>query len=253
MEQKKTEIKPTSFRITEDTNEKFKLIAKEIGGNQQQTLSKLIEVYEFQAGKEILSEQKANIEKFESYITLIGRMYMDSLEHNQNITETVKATFEADLKSKDKVILGLQEKCECAVTKEQDAKLQEEIATQNLKQALEEIAKLSEELEKQKKEHAKQMQALEETKNGYVELCTSLNKQLVEVEPVKQQLQELNSLKAELRDLKAQLREKELERKQELLDVKEQMQKEKMKYFEEIESYQKKYRELLEQQEKKYD
>ena len=37
-------------------DEKFKGISAEIGGNQQETLAKLIEAYEFQAGKAILTE-----------------------------------------------------------------------------------------------------------------------------------------------------------------------------------------------------
>ena len=251
MEQKKTELKPTSFRITDETAEKFKLIAKEIGGNQQQTLSKLIESYEFQSGKEILTEKRADIEKFESFVTLITRMYMDSLEQNQNITETVKADFEASLKSKDKVITDLQAKCERVELAEQEAKEKAEKAERTLKEAADEVIHLKKELEKQTKEYEKQLQTLEEAKNGYVELCTSLNKQLAEVEPIKDQLKELNTLKDELNDLKTQLKEKDLEHKQKLLDMQEKMQQEKMQHFAEIEAYQKKYMELLEEPTKK--
>ena len=58
------ELKPKSFRINDETAEKFKEISMNIGGNQQETLSKLIEAYEFQAGKAVLTEKKADIEQF---------------------------------------------------------------------------------------------------------------------------------------------------------------------------------------------
>ncbi len=44
-----------SFRIDEATMEKFKEISAEIGGNHQETIAKLIEAYEFQKGKQVLS------------------------------------------------------------------------------------------------------------------------------------------------------------------------------------------------------
>ena len=94
------ELKPKSFRINDETAEKFKEISMNIGGNQQETLSKLIEAYEFQAGKVVLTEKKADIEQFEKYITAITRMFMGSLEDNQNVSETIRTEFDALLKSK---------------------------------------------------------------------------------------------------------------------------------------------------------
>ena len=109
-------MKPKSFRIDDETANKFKEISVSIGGNQQETLAKLIEAYEFQSGKAILTEKKADIEQFEKYVTAITRMYMSSLEDNQNITETVRTEFDAMLKSKDTIIQDLQE--QLTVTKQ---------------------------------------------------------------------------------------------------------------------------------------
>lgn len=102
------ELKPKSFRIDDETAEKFKAISGEIRGNQQETLAKLIEAYEFQAGKAVLTDKKADIEQFERYVTALTRMYMGSLEDNQNITETVRTEYDALLKSKDATIQDLQ-------------------------------------------------------------------------------------------------------------------------------------------------
>ena len=101
-------LKPKSFRIDDETADRFKEIAGNIGGNQQETLAKLIEAWEFQNGKAVLTDKKADIEQFEKYVTALTRMFMGSLEDNQNITETVRTEFEAVLKSKDTTIQELQ-------------------------------------------------------------------------------------------------------------------------------------------------
>lgn len=102
------ELKPKSFRIDDETAEKFKEISSAIGGNQQQTLAKLIEAYEFQSGKAVLTDKKADIEEFEKYITAITRKYMGSLEDNQNLSQTIRTEFDALLSSKDTIIQDLQ-------------------------------------------------------------------------------------------------------------------------------------------------
>ncbi len=118
------ELQPKSFRIDDETAEKFKEISNTIGGNQQETLAKLIEAFEFQSGKAVLTEKKADIEQFEKYVTAITRMFMGSLEDNQNITETIRAEFDALLKSKDAVIKDLQDKLAAADQMKEDAVLQ---------------------------------------------------------------------------------------------------------------------------------
>lgn len=115
------ELKPKSFRIDDATADKFKEISSDIGGNQQETLAKLIEAYEFQAGKAILTDKKSDIDQFEKYINAITRMFMGSLEDNQNVTETVRTEFDALLKSKDATIQDLQDKIKVAKTCQQES------------------------------------------------------------------------------------------------------------------------------------
>lgn len=104
------ELKPKSFRIDDATADRFKEISAQIGGNQQETLAKLIEAYEFQGGKAVLTDKKADIEQFERYVTALTRMFMGSLQDNQDLAATIRTEFEAQLKSKDAVIQDLQEK-----------------------------------------------------------------------------------------------------------------------------------------------
>lgn len=143
-------LKPKSFRIDDETADKFKEISSSIGGNQQETLAKLIEAYEFQSGKAILTEKKADIEQFEKYITALTRMFMGSLEDNQNITETVRTEFEALLQSKDTTIQDLQS--QLTVSKQ----LKEE-ATSKAKTYVDENSRLNEYIESLQKEYNSKM------------------------------------------------------------------------------------------------
>ena len=106
------ELKPKSFRINDATSEKIREIAAELGTNQQETLSKLIEAYEFQAGKAILTDKKDDIDQFERYVTLLTRMFMASLEDNQNMSATIRTEYDAQFMSKDKTIQELQKHLE---------------------------------------------------------------------------------------------------------------------------------------------
>lgn len=139
-------LKPKSFRIDDETADKFKEISSNIGGNQQETLAKLIEAYEFQSGKAILTEKKADIEQFEKYVNALTRMFMGSLEDNQNITGTVRTEFEALLQSKDTTIQDLQS--QLTVSKQ----LKEE-ATTKAKTYVDENSRLNEYIESIQKEY----------------------------------------------------------------------------------------------------
>ncbi len=165
------ELKPKSFRINDETAEKFKEISASIGGNQQEALAKLIETYEFQQGKAVITEKKTEIEQFEKYVNILTRKFMDSLEDNQNITETVRTQFEAQLKSKDEVIQDLQGQLK-------KAKEQKEEATRKAKASEEEMERLNQyNIEQEKTFHVK-LDGLNDTlkeKEDIIKECKSLN------------------------------------------------------------------------------
>jgi len=114
-------LKPKTFRIDEETADKIRKISETIGGNQQEAFAKLIETYELQSSKSTLSEQKTNIEQFEKYINALTRLYMVSLETNQNVSETVRTEFDALLRSKDMTIQRLQEQLSAAQKSVEDS------------------------------------------------------------------------------------------------------------------------------------
>lgn len=193
------ELKPKSFRIDDETAEKFKEIANKIGGNQQETLAKLIEAYEFQSGKAILTDKKDDIEQFEKYINAITRMFMGSLEDNQNITEIVQTEFDALLKSKDATIQDLQEK----LTLEKQLR---EDSTTKARTHTDENARLNGVIDSLKNEYSSKMDdmqsMLSDKDNLNKALTDSCNELKTKVEAMKESAEQSAALSKELEQLK---------------------------------------------------
>lgn len=213
------ELKPKSFRIDDETAEKFKEISNTIGGNQQETLAKLIEAFEFQSGKAVLTEKKADIEQFEKYITAITRMFMGSLEDNQNITETVRTEFDALLKSKDATIQDLQEKLTVAKQLKEDATLK-------ARTHADENARLNEVIDSLNNEYNSKMDdmqsMLSDKDNLNKALTDSCNDLKAKIEGMREVAEQSAVLRGELDQLKKE-HEKVI---REQSDLKKQMQQE---------------------------
>ena len=213
------ELKPRSFRIDDTTIEKFKEISNIIGGNQQETLAKLIESFEFQSGKAVLTEKKADIEQFEKYITAITRMFMGSLEDNQNITETVRTEFDALLTSKDAVIQDLQEKLTAAKQVKEDA-------TMKARTHADENARLHEVIDSLNHEYNTKMDdmqsMLSDKDNLNKALTDSCNELKAKIEGIREAAAQSAALKKELEQLKQE--HEKITRKQS--DLEKQMQQE---------------------------
>ena len=194
-------LKPKSFRIDDETADKFKEISAAIGGNQQETLAKLIEAFEFQSGKAILTEKKADIDQFEKYVTAITRMYMSSLEDNQNITETVRTEFDALLKSKDATIQDLQEKLTVA------KQLKEE-ATTRAKAHADENTRLNSVIDSLNTEYNSKMDDMQsmlaDKDNLNKALTDSCNDLKSKVESMRESSEQLAVIRKELEQLKSE-------------------------------------------------
>lgn len=269
-------LKPKSFRITDETAEKFKEISATIGGNQQEALAKLIEAYEFQQGKAVLTEKKADLEKFEQYVAVLVRMYMGSLEDNQNITDTVRSEFYALLKSKDAVIQDLQSQLTTAKQlREQSVAKAKEYADQNA-QLTANIQSLQTEFDDKTANLQKMLDDRSSLNRVLTDSCEELKERVAAMESAGKELnavkESLNQANAELYEEKKgrKAAEKELqvankEHEQELAHVKDQahveldraildverthqaaMQELKDQKQKEIDKYQEKYFELLE-------
>ncbi len=271
------ELKPKSFRIDDETAEKFKEISAAIGSNQQQTLAKLIEAYEFQSGKAILTDKKADIEEFEKYITAITRKYMGSLEDNQNLSQTIRTEFDALLSSKDVTIQDLQGKLTVA-------KQSNEEAASKAQMYADENTRLNGVIESLTKEYNTKMDDLQimlaDKDNLNKALTDSCNELKTKIESMKKAAEQAATLKSDLdklqkehdklaheqEELEKQFQheqadhEKVLKQQREqsqiaidkaVLDVERKYQKQlqelKEKHQAEIDKYQQKYLTLLEQ------
>jgi len=229
------ELKPKSFRIDDETAEKFKQISSLIGGNQQEALSKLIEAYEFQQGKAILTEKKEDIETFEKYVTILTRMFMGSLEANQNITETVRAEFDALLKSKDSTIQDLQEKLTVAKQLKEEATLKAKTLTDDNSSLTNRINSILKELEDTKDNY-----------EGILEDKNSLNKALTNsYNEVKAKVEGMAAEYSEFKEKAKQLDKVTMER--------DTLQKEKSRLEDALRSEAQHTAEALEQNKKHYE
>ena len=195
------ELKPKSFRIDDETAEKFKGIASSIGGSQQETLAKLIEAFEFQQGKAVLTEKKADIEQFEKYVGCLVRMFMGALEDNQNVTETVRTEFDALLMSKDSTIQDLQSRLTVAKQLKEEATLRAKAhanENEDLKQAIErlntEYSSKMEDMQDMLKDKDSLNKALSSSCN---DLKVKVEQMIAEEEQNKALRKELDSIKAE--------------------------------------------------------
>lgn len=258
------ELKPKSFRIDNATADKFKEISADIGGNQQETLSKLIEAWEFQAGKAILTDKKDDIDTFEGYVNALTRMYMTTLEDNQNITELVKAQFDAQLKSKDTTIQDLQEQIKVAKQLKQDSddrvknfsdlnsdlnkrldKVQREATDKidNLTSMLEDKEKLNQALNNNLADLQQKVDDMKAEHENYTALCSERDKLQAEVATLEKEKNaaeaknESDKEKATLKQEKALL---EQEKK-----YREDIEKIKIDCRTQIDEYQKKYLDLF--------
>lgn len=238
-----------SFRITDTTAEKFKEIAGEIGGNQQQALAKLIEVYEMQQGKALLVDKRGDIETFENYINAVTRMYMQALEENQNVNTLVRTEFEAQLKSKDSYIQDLQEQTTQAKQAEQEATAIAEGLKEENTRLNNYVASLKSEYEAKTADLQSMLNDKDKLNKAHTD---KIEQQTKEITDMKEKIEEVGALRAELEkcrnDLSAAFKNKEqiqLKHEKDMLELEKKLQAEKTK---EVEKYQALYLSLLQEQ-----
>lgn len=241
-----------SFRISDSTADKIKEIAAEIGGNQQQTLSKLIEAYELQKGKAVLADKRTDIETFENYINAVTRMYMQALENGQNATNLAKTQFEAQLNSKDNVIQDLQKQLATAKETEATATADAEGLKKENARLNKHVASLIDEFEAKTKD----LQGIITDKSNLNRaLNEAIDQQKQQITGMERKIQEVETLKAELEKCKNELREaikdkeqQQLQHEKDMLAMEKKLQAEKVK---EVEKYQNMYFSLLQEQQEK--
>ena len=104
-----------SIRADESTYSKFKSVCEELGG-QQEGLTALLNAYELQQAKGILTGQATNIDDFTSRVDGIVKAYISALELTANTEERIRNEFAVQLDSQTKTIADLQAREEKAKT-----------------------------------------------------------------------------------------------------------------------------------------
>ncbi len=102
--------KPRSIRLDDEIFQKLKEITEQAGGSQQDAIQMMVNAYYMQEQKAALPDCKASLDEFESYTTSLLSMYTQALQAQQNTRQTTIQEFDATLKSKDNVIMDLQDK-----------------------------------------------------------------------------------------------------------------------------------------------
>jgi len=109
-----------TIRADEEIKAKFKALAETLG-NQGTALESLLNTYEMQNAKVVITERKTDIEDFDAHLQAISSAFLHSLEITENTTERVRAEFQRQLDSKDNIISDLQKRIRQAEQAEQNA------------------------------------------------------------------------------------------------------------------------------------
>lgn len=129
------EYTPVSYRLSDDTKEKFREIAKGLGKNQDKTMNALIEAYCQQGKQDELPEYKANLEDFNTCIAHLTTMYTDSLQSLKIAKNSRLEQYQATLDAKDEVIAKL----EAELKKEKEAKKKAEARAKDFQKQIKEL------------------------------------------------------------------------------------------------------------------
>ena len=103
------EIKPVSFRINEEDQEKFKSFAAESGLNQADAFSSIISMMELDKAKSSLGSRAKAIDAFRDTTSKLINFYLNALEENETAEERIREELSKELTTKDNTISNLTE------------------------------------------------------------------------------------------------------------------------------------------------
>lgn len=183
------EMKVRSIRLDDDTYQRLKEIVTEVGGNQADALQRMVNAYYMQEQRAALPDYKSSLDEFESYITSLLSMYTQALRSRQDARRAVMQEFDATLKSKDNLIMDLQDKLN-------KARLDLKVAEATEKEALDESKKLQgiiSELQSKLQDKDKLSQALTDSCNSLKGKIEQLQADAGEINALREQVKALES------------------------------------------------------------
>lgn len=107
------EMKARSFRMTDETAEKFREFCSNFQ-NQNVALESLINAYEVQTATMVLTDRQTEITDYNAHIQALQSAFLNCLEVTENTEQRIRTEFKRQLTSKDEVILSLQTELDTA-------------------------------------------------------------------------------------------------------------------------------------------
>ncbi|MBE6843230.1 MAG: hypothetical protein E7510_10445 [Ruminococcus sp.] len=255
------EKKVRSIRLDDETNEKFKALCTELGG-QSECVNTLINAFELNRSKSILTDMTADINEFESLVNRLVSAYTHALALKQDAETNAKETVERELKAKDEIINRLTTELTSAeqALKNKEAECTEHIKDSDIKLAnalketntyKNEIAKLAEELNTSKSIIQDKLVIIDGLTARIPENETLQNElkkknaELSELSNINNNLSsEISKLSAEIKQMKA---EAEITAQKHQLELEKAIINAKSEKIEQFEDARKKYEEAREQ------
>lgn len=191
-------LKVRSFRVADETADKFRKIAEELGSaNQDETFARLIRAYEMQKGKELLPERAEDISRFELYADLLTKLYMTALEEGACAKELAMSEIGEKIKDRDEIIIKLQKTLS-------ETEKTATVAEEHLLSLKEQAQTLESNMQQQKKDYT----AIKEERDKLKDRITALEKEISRVNDEKYMHQrDVLTYKAEAEALKKTLSE----------------------------------------------
>ena len=228
------QAKPRSFRVTDSTFKAFKEVSKEIDGNQEEVLAQLIQCFEAQKAKEILKDKKDIIEKFERYTSTLVSMFMDLLQENQEIEETVFTRYKSFLQSKDESIKNYQDEVKAlqgTIANAEKSLKELEQENRQLKESIDGLNKSLQDKEKiiadKDKLVANAEQNLQEEKDKIEKLLSDLVKMREEQRKIEELRGKITEQEKTIKQLEDNMKELNLNHREEILNIEKRLNDEK--------------------------
>lgn len=190
-----SEIKPVSFRIGEEEQEKFKAYATENGFNQADAFKSLMSMLELENARNTLGNRAKAIDAFKETTNRLINFYLNALEENVTTEDRMREELYKEIKVKEDTIANIMD--QLGELKDSEVKLKDNLqAAEEINNNLqEEITKVNTELQ----DKNKQIEILNRNNNTLQEQLNEYKEYKEANKVLEKQIQELKLL-----DLKKQ-------------------------------------------------
>ena len=164
------DAKVRSFRVTDETVEKLKSIAKDMGGSQAAALARLVSMYESASAASTVPEDEPAITEFTRIQNMLTRAYLDAMEKKNEAYKVAEKEMDSVMRSKDRRITELEKKADAEAKKAADFK-------ERYDKALSEALAMGEKASGREKEISR-LEGIVKDKDRIISILTEENKRL---------------------------------------------------------------------------